>query len=58
MFYSRKADNKIKLLHERVLSLFFNDNQLPFEKLLEKDGSFTVHHYRHCALNYIKYIIT
>ena len=45
MFYSRNTNNKINQLHERALRLVYDDYELPFEKLLEKDGSFTVHHY-------------
>ena len=37
MFYSRNLNHRINLLHERAFSLLF-------EKLLEKDGSSTVHH--------------
>ena len=45
MFYSRNTNNEINLLHERALRLVYDDCKLPFEKLSEKDGSFTVHHY-------------
>ena len=45
MFYSRNPNHKINLLHERTLKLVYNDYKLPFEKKLEKDDSFTVHHY-------------
>ena len=45
MFYSRNTSNRTNLLHERALRLVYNDYELPFEKPLEKDGSFTVHHY-------------
>ena len=45
MFYSRNTNNKINLLHEIALRLVYNDYLLPFEKLLEKDSSFTVHDY-------------
>ena len=44
MFYSRNTDNKINLLHERALRLVYDDYELPFDKLLEKDSSFTIHH--------------
>ena len=44
IFYSRNTDNKINLLHERALRLVYDDYELPFDKLLEKDGSFTMHH--------------
>ena len=45
MFYSRNTNNKINQLHERALRLVNDDYELSFERLLEKDGSFTVHHY-------------
>ena len=45
MFYSRNTDNKINLLHERALRLVYDDYKLSFDKLLEKDGSFTIHHF-------------
>ena len=45
MFYSRKANNRINKLHERIFRLFYNDYESTFEDLLTKDGSFTVHHY-------------
>ena len=31
-------------LHERALRLVYNNYDLSFDGLLEKDGSFTVHH--------------
>ena len=45
MFYSRNANDKINKLHETTLRLVYNDYEFPFEKHLEKDGSFTGHHY-------------
>ena len=45
MFYSRNTNNKLNQLHERALRLVYDNYELLFEKLLEKDGSFTVHHY-------------
>ena len=44
-FYGRNTNHEINLLHERALKLVYNDYELPFKKLLEKNGSFTVHHY-------------
>ena len=32
-------------LHERVLPLLYNDCDLPFDRFLEKDESFTVYNY-------------
>ena len=45
MFYSRTTSNKINKLHERALRLVYDDYGSTFEELLEKDNSFTVHHY-------------
>ena len=44
MFYSKSANRGINHLHERALSLIYDDYELTFEELLEKDGSFTIHH--------------
>ena len=45
MFYSRTTNNKNNKLHERTLRLVFDDYTSTFDELLEKDHSFTVHHY-------------
>ena len=45
MFYNRATNNKINKLHERALRLVYDDYLSAFEELLEKDNSFTVHHY-------------
>ena len=45
MFYNRTTNNKINKLHERALRLVSDDYLSAFEELLEKDNSFTVHHY-------------
>ena len=45
MFYSRTTNNKINKLHERALRLVYDDYVSAFEELLEKDNSFTIHHY-------------
>ena len=44
MFHSRKVNNKINRLHERVFRLIYNDYKSSFNKLCEKDGSMTIHH--------------
>jgi len=44
MFHSRKSNSKINKLHERALRIVYNDYQSTFDELLEKDGSFTIHH--------------
>ena len=46
MFHSRKSNNKINLLHERALRIIYNDQISPFQELLVKDNSFTVHHFK------------
>ena len=44
MLHSRKNNNKIKHLHERCLRLICSDKKSSYEKLLEKDGSVSIHH--------------
>ena len=44
MFHSRSLNSKINRLHKRALRLVYNDFSSTFDELLEKDGSFTVHH--------------
>ena len=44
MFYSRGVNNKINHMHERGLRIIYEDNISPFEELLEKDGSYSIHH--------------
>ena len=36
-------NSKINCLHERCLRIVYSDKTLYFEKLLEKDGCFTMH---------------
>ena len=43
MCHSRGLNNKINRLHERCLRLTYNDKQLNFEELLEKDDSVSIH---------------
>ena len=45
MFHSRKTNKRINQLHERALRLIYNNYELTFEELLDKDGSFCAHHY-------------
>ena len=45
MFYSRSANNRINHLQESAFREKYDDYDLNFDKLLEKDGSFTIHHY-------------
>ena len=44
MFCSRNSNKKINRLHERALRLVYDDYSSSFEKLLERDYSFTIHH--------------
>ena len=43
MCHSRGLNQKINKLHERALRVAYKNSDLTFEKLLEKDGSFTIH---------------
>ena len=45
MFHSRKSNNKMSLLHERALRMIYNDQISSFQELLDKDNSFTGHHF-------------
>ena len=45
MLYSWSANIKINKLHESALKLEYDGYTSTFEELLEKDNSFTVHHY-------------
>ena len=44
MFYSRTLNNKINRLHEKALRIVYGDYKSQFDELLEKDGSFSIHH--------------
>ena len=44
MFCSRNSNKKINRLHESALRLVYDDYSSSFEKLLERDYSFTIHH--------------
>ena len=43
MPYSRTLNNKINRIHERALRTVYSDYNSSFNKLLDKDGSFTIH---------------
>ena len=43
MFHGMQINDKINKLHERALSIVYN-NVTSFEKLLIKDKSFTIYH--------------
>ena len=44
MFHGRQINGKINTLHERALSIVYNDTIMSFEELLVKDKTFTIHH--------------
>ena len=44
MFCSREQNNRINRIHERALRLAYKDYISPFQELLDKDKSFTIHH--------------
>ena len=60
IFCSRNTSNRINHFQERALRLVYDDYELTFDELWEKDGSFTIHHYYIQILfrHYIKYTIT
>ena len=43
MFHSRNLNNKTNSLHERCLHIVYSDNKSPFEDLLDKDKSVSIH---------------
>ena len=43
MFHSRALNNRINRIHERALRIVYNDIFTPFEQLLQKNNSFTIH---------------
>ena len=45
MFYSRSTNRRNNHLHERALRLRYDDYELTFEELLQKDESCTIYHY-------------
>ena len=44
MFCSREMNRKINHVHERALRIVYNDYQLTFDELLNKDKSVSIHH--------------
>ena len=44
MFHSRTLNNKINQLHEKALRIVYGDYKSKLDELLEKDGSFIIHH--------------
>ena len=43
MCHSRENNNKINGLHERCLRITYNDKRSPFNAVLKKDGSVSIH---------------
>ena len=43
MCHSRENNRKINRLHEKCLRTIYNDKQSPFNKLLKKDRSLSIH---------------
>ena len=43
MFHSRELNIKINRLHKRALRIVYQDNDLSFEELLQKDNSVSIH---------------
>ena len=44
MFYNRHLSNQLDRLHEHCLRLVCNIKRFPFEELLDKDSSVSIHH--------------
>ena len=44
MVHSRRLNNKINNVHEKALRIVYSDYKPTFQELLDKDGSFSVHH--------------
>ena len=44
MCHSLKNNTKINNVHKRCLQLIFSDERSPYEELLEKNGSVSIHH--------------
>ena len=44
MFHSRTLNSKIKPLYRKALRIVYSDFKAKFDKLLEKDNSFSIHH--------------
>ena len=45
MFHSRKSNHEINLFHESALRMIYNDQFSSFQEVLDRDHSFTVHHF-------------
>ena len=44
MFHSRRTNSKINSIHERALSVVYDDNVSTFDQILAMDKSFCIHH--------------
>ena len=44
MFHSRRTNNKFNSIHERALSVVYDDDVSTFDQILAMDKSFCIHH--------------
>ena len=44
MFHGRLLNNKMNSIHERVLSITYQDNTSTFQQLVNKDNSVSIFH--------------
>ena len=44
MLHSRTLNNNVNLLHKKTLRTAYLDFKAKFDKLMKKDGSFSIHH--------------
>ena len=44
MFHSRRLNNKINFIHERALTIKYQDNVSTFQELQNKDNSISIQH--------------
>ena len=58
MFHRRKSNHNINLLRERALRMTYNQQISSYPELLDKDHSFTVHHFniQSLAIEIFKFI--
>ena len=43
MYHSRENNRKVNQIHESCLQIIYNNKQLPFNKLLEKDSTVSIY---------------
>ena len=44
LFNSRRLNNKVNSIHERALTITYQDNASTFQELLNKDNFVSIHH--------------